>query len=66
MRNYFKFGPVVQEMWFKDIYYCPMEIIKGLTDKGQLQYLTNLKGPQEGNKTNSTNLYPPPPDKGLF
>ena len=23
----------------KDIYYCPIEIIKGLTDKGQFQYL---------------------------
>ena len=33
---------------FKDIYYCPIEIIKGLTDKGQFQYLTKLKGPQEG------------------
>ena len=30
----------------KDIYYCPIEIIKGLTDKGQFQYLTQLKGPQ--------------------
>ena len=29
--------------------YCPIEIIKGLTDKGQFQYLTNLKGPQVGN-----------------
>ena len=33
----------------KGIYYCPIEIIKGLTDKGQFQYLTNLKGPQVGN-----------------
>ena len=33
---------------FKGIYYCPIEIIKGLTDKGQFQYLTKLKGPQEG------------------
>ena len=32
----------------KDIYYCPLEIIKGLTDKGQFQYATKLKGPQEG------------------
>ena len=36
----------------KDIYSCPIEIIKGLTDKGQFQYLTKLKGPQEG-----TSLY---------
>ena len=33
----------------KGIDYCPIEIIKGLTDKGQFQYLTNLKGPQVGN-----------------
>ena len=32
----------------KDIDYCPIEIIKGLTNKGQFQYLTKLKGPQEG------------------
>ena len=33
----------------KGIDCCPIEIIKGLTDKGQFQYLTNLKGPQVGN-----------------
>ena len=33
---------------FKDKDYCPIEIIKGLTDMGQFQYLTKLKGPQEG------------------
>ena len=33
---------------FKDKDYCLMEIIKGLTDKGQFQYLTKLMGPQEG------------------
>ena len=33
---------------FKDLYSCPIEVIKGLTDKGQFQYLTGLKGPQEG------------------
>ena len=33
----------------KGIDYCPIEVIKGLTDKGQFQYLTNLKGPQVGN-----------------
>ena len=32
----------------KDIDHCPKEIIKGLTDKGQFQYLTKLMGPQEG------------------
>ena len=31
------------------MYYCPIEIIKGLTDKGQFQYLATLKGPQVGN-----------------
>ena len=31
------------------MYYCPIEIIKGLIDKGQFQYLTKLKGPQVGN-----------------
>ena len=30
------------------LYSCPIEIIKGLTDKGQFQYLTKLKGSQEG------------------
>ena len=33
----------------KDKDYCPIEIIKGLTDKGQFQYLTKLMGPQVGN-----------------
>ena len=32
----------------KDKDYCPIEIIKGLTDEGQFQYLTKLMGPQEG------------------
>ena len=32
----------------KDIYSCPIEIINGLTVKGQFQYLTKLKGHQEG------------------
>ena len=32
----------------KDKDYCPIEIIKRLTDKGQFQYLTKLMGPQEG------------------
>ena len=38
----------------KGIDYCPIEIIKGLIDKGQFQYLTNLKGPQVGNYQNTT------------
>ena len=40
----------------KGIYYCPIEIIIGLTDKGQFQYLTKLKGPQEGNYLYTTQL----------
>ena len=32
----------------KDKDYCPIETIKGLTDKGQFQYLTKLMGHQEG------------------
>ena len=39
---------VTQILSFKDIHSCPIEIIKGLTDKGQFLYLTNLKGHQEG------------------
>ena len=29
-------------------------VIKGLTDKGQFQYLTKVKGPQEGLPVNNT------------
>ena len=39
---------VPYQLIFKDKDYCPIEIIKGLTDKGQFQYLTKLMGPQEG------------------
>ena len=38
----------------KDLYPCPIEIIKGLTDKEQFQYLTKLKGPQEGTYLHTT------------
>ena len=38
----------------KDIYSCPIEIIKELTDKGQFQYLTKLKGPQQETYLNTT------------
>ena len=41
----------------KGIYYCPMEIIKGLTDKGQFRYLTKLKGPQLGNYLYTTHFF---------
>ena len=39
----------IDHLFIKGIDCCPIEIIKGLTDKGQFQYLTNLKGPQVGN-----------------
>ena len=42
---------------FKDKYYCPIEIIKGLTDKGQFQYPTKLKGPQEGTYLYTTQFF---------
>ena len=32
----------------KDIYFVIYGIISDFTDKGQFQYLTNLKGPEEG------------------
>ena len=32
----------------KGIYFVIYGIISELTDEGQFQYLTNLKGPQEG------------------
>ena len=41
-----QFWSVNQILFLKDLYSCPIEIIKGLTDKGQFQYLTGLKGPQ--------------------
>ena len=33
---------------FKGIYFVIYGIISEFTDKGQFQYLSNLKGPQEG------------------
>ena len=41
----------------KDKDYCPIEIIKGLTDKGQFQYLTKLMGPQEGTYLYATQFH---------
>ena len=41
----------------KDIDHCPIEIIKGLTDKGQFQYLTKLMGPQEGTYLYTTQFH---------
>ena len=40
----------------KGVYSCQIEIIKGLTDKGQFQYLTGFKGPQEGTYPYTTQL----------
>ena len=42
---------------FKDKDCCPIEIIKGLTDKGQFQYLTKLMGPQEGTYLYATQFH---------
>ena len=42
---------------FKNKDYCPIEIIKGLTDKGQFQYLTKLMGPQEGTYLYATQFH---------
>ena len=42
---------------FKDKDDCPIEIIKGLTDKGQFQYLTKLIGPQEGTYLYATQFH---------
>ena len=42
---------------FKDKDYCPIEIIKGLTDKGQFQYLTKLMGPKEGTYLYATQFH---------
>ena len=41
----------------KDKDYCPIEIIKGLTDMGQFQYLTKLMGPQEGTYLYATQFH---------
>ena len=41
----------------KDTDYCLIEIIKGLIDKGQFQYLTKLKGPQEGTYLYATQFH---------
>ena len=42
---------------FKDKDYCPIKIIKGLTDKGQFQYLTISMGPQEGTYLYATQFH---------
>ena len=39
---------VLIHIGIKDIYFVIYGIISDFTDKGQFQYLTNLKGPQEG------------------
>ena len=38
----------------KDLHSCLILIIKILTDKGQFQYLTGCKGPQEGTYLDTT------------
>ena len=49
--NLFHYKNIVTVQWIKrlkDIYFVIYGIISDFTDKGQFQYLTNLKGPQEG------------------
>ena len=41
---------------FKDTYFVIYGIISEFTDKGQFQYLTNLKGPQEGTYLYTTQI----------
>ena len=53
--SHFKFKSTA--IMFKDKDYCPIEIIKGLTDKGQFQYLTKLMGPQEGTYLYATQFH---------
>ena len=45
------------DIYLKDKDYCPIEIIKGLTDKGQFQYLTKLMEPQEGTYLYATQFH---------
>ena len=40
--------PSIRIHGLKGIYFVIYGIISEFTDKGQFQYLTNLKGPQEG------------------
>ena len=42
---------------FKDKDYCPIGIIKGLTDKERFQNLTKLMGPQEGTYLYATQFH---------
>ena len=52
-RFYCTYGPgntmTEHRIPFKDTYFVIYGIISELTDKGQFQYLTKLKGPQMGN-----------------
>ena len=54
---YQKFRYTAKEISLKDKDYCPIEIIKGLTDKGQFQYLIKLMGPQEGTYLYATQFH---------
>ena len=55
--RWIKFVSVIFVGHLKDKDYCPLEIIKGLTDKGQFQYLTKLMGPQEGTYLYATQFH---------
>ena len=50
-------GPRLGKLHIKDKDYCPIEIIKGLTDKGQFRYLIKLMGPQEGTYLYATQFH---------
>ena len=49
-RKHLPWWPCVSmdQISFKGIYFCPKEINSGLTDSGQCQLLTGLKGPKRG------------------
>ena len=53
----FQYGKYLVAHVLKDKDYCPIEIIKGFTDKGQFQYLTKLMGPQEGTYLYATQFH---------
>ena len=46
--SYSHWAPMMDSIYLKGIYFVIYGIISEFTDKGQFQYITNLKGPQEG------------------
>ena len=43
-----RFGYLYSKTCLEGIYFCPIEVISRLTDKGQFQFNAELKEPQEG------------------